>query len=47
VHGYATASMWAAGIFVLAALLAGVLINVHPGQQVAHAQSDSLPAEVY
>jgi EmrB/QacA subfamily drug resistance transporter len=32
VHGYATASAWAAGIFVLAALLAGVLITVNPGK---------------
>ena len=32
VHGYATASAWAAGILVLAAVLAGVLINVHPGR---------------
>jgi EmrB/QacA subfamily drug resistance transporter len=35
VHGYAAASAWATGIFVLAALVAGVLINVHPGQQIA------------
>jgi hypothetical protein len=35
VHGYATASAWVAGIFVLAAVVAGVLINVHPGQAVA------------
>ena len=34
VHGYATASAWAAGILVLAAVLAGILINVHPGQRV-------------
>jgi EmrB/QacA subfamily drug resistance transporter len=32
VHGYATASFWVAGIFVLAAVVGGVLINVHPGQ---------------
>ncbi len=32
VHGYATASAWAAGIFLLAALVAGLLINVHPGR---------------
>jgi hypothetical protein len=32
VHGYATASAWAAGIFVLAALVAGLLIDVHPGR---------------
>jgi predicted MFS family arabinose efflux permease len=33
VHGYAVASGWAAGIFVLAALVGGVLIDVHPGRQ--------------
>ena len=38
VHGYATASAWAAGIFVLAALLAGLLIDVHPGRQHAPAE---------
>ena len=32
VHGYAMASAWAAGIFVLAAVLAGILIDVHPGR---------------
>ena len=32
VHGYAAASAWVAGIFVLAAVIAGVLINAHPGQ---------------
>ena len=32
VHGYATASGWAAGIFLLAAIAGGVLIDVHPGQ---------------
>jgi EmrB/QacA subfamily drug resistance transporter len=37
VHGYATASWWVAGIFALAALIGGVLINVHPGQPVAAA----------
>jgi EmrB/QacA subfamily drug resistance transporter len=31
VHGYATASGWAAGIFVLAAILSAILINVRPG----------------
>ena len=31
VHGYAVASGWAAGILVPAAVLAGILINVHPG----------------
>jgi len=34
VHGYAMASAWAAGILVLAAVLAGLLITVHPGQRV-------------
>ena len=43
VHGYATASAWVAGIFVLAAAVAGVLINVHPGQSVAVA--DPSPAD--
>jgi EmrB/QacA subfamily drug resistance transporter len=32
VHGFATASGWAAGIFVVAALLAGVLIDAHPAR---------------
>jgi len=32
VHGYAVASGWAAGILVLAAVVAGILINVHPGR---------------
>jgi EmrB/QacA subfamily drug resistance transporter len=47
VHGYATASAWAAGIFVLAALVSGVLINVHPGRQAAGAEDvagSALPA---
>ncbi len=35
VHGYATASGWAAGILVLAALLAALLINADPGQNEA------------
>jgi predicted MFS family arabinose efflux permease len=39
VHGYATASAWAAGIMVLAAVLAAILINVHPGQRVEPAVS--------
>ncbi len=34
VHGYAVASGWAAGILVLAAVLGGLLINVHPGRSV-------------
>ena len=53
VHGYATASAWVAGIFVLAAVLGGVLINVHPGERVADvpaadaAEAALLPTEVY
>ena len=52
VHGYATASAWVAGIFVLAAVIAGVLINVNPRQHAADAyatdvDADLLPAEVY
>ena len=43
VHGYATASAWAAGIFVLAALVAGLLIDVHPGRARAPAQ-DAAPS---
>ena len=39
VHGYATASAWVAGIFVLAAVVAGVLINVHPGQAAVGSQT--------
>ncbi len=38
VHGYAAASAWAAGIFVFAAVVAGLLINVHPDRQRAPAQ---------
>jgi EmrB/QacA subfamily drug resistance transporter len=52
VHGYATASGWAAGIFVLAAVVAGIVINVHPGRpatgtQVTGAEADRLPTEIY
>jgi hypothetical protein len=52
VHGYAMASAWAAGIFVLAALIAGVVINAHPGQPAPNAQeadpkSDLLPSEIH
>jgi MFS family permease len=32
VHGFATASGWAAGCFVLAALVGGILIDVHPSR---------------
>ena len=49
--GYATASAWVAGIFVLAAVLAAVLINVDPGEQVADAhaggETELLPSEGY
>lgn len=49
VHGYATASAWAAGIFVLGALISGVLINVHPGRPGADggvvSEVDLLPTE--
>jgi EmrB/QacA subfamily drug resistance transporter len=46
VHGYATASAWVAGIFVLAAVVAGVLINVHPGRQPAPAEAAAVPTEL-
>jgi EmrB/QacA subfamily drug resistance transporter len=49
VHGYAMASAVAAAIFVLAALLAGFLINVNPGQPPGGAVEDEasrLPTEV-
>jgi predicted MFS family arabinose efflux permease len=45
VHGYATASAWVAGIFVLAAMVAGVLINVHRGQSVAVADPSAADAD--
>ncbi len=34
VHGFATASGWAAGIFVLAAVVGGILITAHPERDV-------------
>jgi MFS family permease len=49
VHGYATSSGWAAGIFVLAALVAWVLIDVHPGRPAAAAttpETEQLESEV-
>jgi EmrB/QacA subfamily drug resistance transporter len=46
VHGYATASAWVAGIFVLAAVLAGVLINVHPGEPAPAAAAGDHEAEL-
>jgi predicted MFS family arabinose efflux permease len=33
VHGFAVASGWAAGSLTLAALVAGILINAHPGRE--------------
>ena len=33
VHGFAVASWWAAGSLVLAAVVAGLLIDAHPGQE--------------
>jgi EmrB/QacA subfamily drug resistance transporter len=33
VHGFATASRWAAGSMVLGALVGGILINAHPGRE--------------
>jgi predicted MFS family arabinose efflux permease len=33
VHGFAVASWWAAGSLVLAAVVAGILIDAHPGQE--------------
>lgn len=38
VHGYASASAWAAGILALAAIVAALFIDAHPGR--THAQSD-------
>jgi sugar phosphate permease len=46
VHGYALASGVAAGIFVLAAIVAGILINVNPGHVAANAKAEFPPAEV-
>jgi EmrB/QacA subfamily drug resistance transporter len=34
VHGFAVASGWAAGIFLLAAVIGGTLITTHPGRDV-------------
>jgi hypothetical protein len=52
VHGYATASAWAAGIFVLAALVAGLVINARPGQPTPDPQgvdptADLLPTDIH
>jgi EmrB/QacA subfamily drug resistance transporter len=43
VHGFAAASGWAAGIFVLAAVTGGILITAHPGQDAPHS-SDTIAA---
>ncbi len=49
VHGYATASGWVAGIFILAAVIAGVLIDVNPRHKEPTSALDPklLPTEVY
>ena len=39
VHGYATASWWVAGIFLLGALVAGLLINVRPEEPIGRRSS--------
>jgi predicted MFS family arabinose efflux permease len=46
VHGFATASAWAAGIMLLAAILGGVLINVHPGRAHEGLTVEPQPLEV-
>jgi EmrB/QacA subfamily drug resistance transporter len=46
VHGYAVASAWAAGIFVLAAVLAWILIDVHPGRPRGAEDETGEPGEV-
>ena len=46
VHGYAVASAWAAGIFVLAAVLAWILIDVHPGRPRGAEDETGEPVEV-
>jgi EmrB/QacA subfamily drug resistance transporter len=44
VHGFASASWWAAGSLALAALVGGVLINAHPGRdQKQLVQADVTP----
>lgn len=45
VHGFATASAWAAGIMLLAAIIGGLLINVHPGRAHAELTSEPQPLE--
>ena len=43
VHGFAVASGWAAGIFLLAAAVGGTLITAHPGRDVPRRAPTSLP----
>jgi predicted MFS family arabinose efflux permease len=44
VHGYAVASAWAAGSLLLAAVVAGVLIDADPGHELAsELESSSVP----
>ena len=52
VHGFASASAWAAGSLALGALVGGVLIDAHPGRaqagprEVAEQLAPHMPAEV-
>jgi EmrB/QacA subfamily drug resistance transporter len=46
VHGFATASAWAAGIMLLAAIIGGLLIDVHPGRAHEEFTSEPQPLEV-
>jgi EmrB/QacA subfamily drug resistance transporter len=41
VHGFAVASGWAAGSFVLGAIVGGVLINAHPGRENKQGQASA------
>ena len=34
VHGFASASAWAAGALVLGAIVGGILIDAHPGREL-------------
>jgi EmrB/QacA subfamily drug resistance transporter len=44
VHGYAVASAWAAGSLILAAVVAGILIDADPGHELAsELESSSVP----
>ena len=44
VHGFATASWWAAGSLALAAVVGGILINAHPGRDRPAGQRSAAPA---